>query len=56
MNNFAFSSSEELKQYFRVRVKALHPDRGGNPEEYLKFLEWYKKALGELQKKSLFLF
>ncbi|BAU22950.1 molecular chaperone DnaJ [Caldimicrobium thiodismutans] len=52
MNNFAFSSSEELKQYFRIRVKTLHPDRGGNPEEYLKFLEWYKKALGELQKKE----
>lgn len=52
MQNFAFSSSEDLKQYFRLKVKNLHPDRGGNPEEYLKFLEWYKKTLGELQNKE----
>lgn len=38
-----------LKSYFRTKVKELHPDRGGDKEAYLKFLEWYKNSLKDLK-------
>lgn len=52
MQNLKFSTQEELKQFFRARVKHLHPDRGGDAEEYLRFLEWYKRALVALEKEE----
>ncbi|PMP65319.1 MAG: hypothetical protein C0190_06825 [Thermodesulfobacterium geofontis] len=39
-----FSSFEEIKQYFREQVKKLHPDKGGNKEEFLSLLDWYHKV------------
>ncbi len=47
-----FSNKEELKEYFRTKVKILHPDRGGDKEEYLKFIEWYKSLLKELRERE----
>lgn len=40
-----FSSIEDLKNFFKNRVKVLHPDRGGNHQEYIKFIEWYQTIL-----------
>ncbi len=37
-----FNSFQELKQFFRREVKKLHPDRGGDPEEFLRFIKWYE--------------
>ncbi len=44
--------SEEIKHYFRQQIKKLHPDKGGNKEEFLNFLKWYKEVLENLEKKK----
>ncbi len=43
VNNF--KSFEEVKHYFREQVKKLHPDKGGNKEDFLNLLEWYQNYL-----------
>ncbi|MGC9016910.1 MAG: DnaJ C-terminal domain-containing protein [Caldimicrobium sp.] len=48
-----FQNLLELKRFFRLKIKELHPDRGGNKEEYLKFIKWYQESLSKLSKKSL---
>lgn len=50
---FYFQNSQDLKRFFRTKIKELHPDRGGDREEYLKFIEWYQKALNKINKKPL---
>lgn len=52
LNNF--SSFQELKHYFRERIKSLHPDRGGNKEEFLEFMNWYEKVSKYLRNCSCF--
>ncbi|MFN3504677.1 MAG: DnaJ C-terminal domain-containing protein [Caldimicrobium sp.] len=47
-----FSSIEELKRFFRKKIKELHPDRGGNATYYREFLDWYQKALENFRKKG----
>ncbi len=47
-----FTSLEELKKFFRKKVKALHPDRGGNPVQYREFIEWYQKILANWHRES----
>jgi len=51
INLKSFSSFEEIKQYFREKVKKLHPDKGGNKEEFLSLLDWYQKILNEFENK-----
>jgi molecular chaperone DnaJ len=34
-------NNKELKRFYRKMLKALHPDLGGDKEEFLKFLAWY---------------
>ncbi|MDF2953981.1 MAG: DnaJ-class molecular chaperone with C-terminal Zn finger domain [Thermodesulfobacterium sp.] len=46
-----FSSFEEIKQYFREQAKKLHPDKGGDREEFLSLLDWYQKVLERFEKK-----
>lgn len=43
-----FTTKEELKRFFRERVKELHPDRGGDPESFMRFLTWYRRKLSSL--------
>ena len=43
LNNF--KSFEDIKHYFREQVKKLHPDKGGNKEDFLNLLEWYQNYL-----------
>lgn len=38
-----YYNSKDLKKIFRESVKLLHPDRGGDREEFLKFLSWYNE-------------
>lgn len=49
----SFSSLQELKQYFREKVKLLHPDIGGNKEEFLEFMNWYEKVFKSVKESSL---
>jgi len=49
--NLNFSSFEEIKQYFREQAKKLHPDKGGNREEFLILLNWYQGALENFKEK-----
>ena len=54
MNNIGlknFSSVKEIKQYFREQIKKLHPDKGGNKEKFLNFLDWYQQVLESFEKK-----
>jgi molecular chaperone DnaJ len=51
LNLKQFSSFEEIKQYFREKVKKLHPDKGGSKEEFLNLLDWYQQVLEEFEKK-----
>lgn len=46
----SFSSLEEAKQYFREQIKKLHPDKGGNKEEFLNLLDCYQKILEKFKK------
>ncbi len=48
-NESRFSSVEELKKYFREKVKHLHPDRGGSKEEFLQFISWYEEVSKKLR-------
>lgn len=42
LNDFSSRQNDkELKRYYRKVLKALHPDLGGDKEEFLKFLAWY---------------
>ncbi len=50
--NFSFQNPLELKKFFRSKIKELHPDRGGQKEEYLKFIQWYQETLDNLNKPS----
>lgn len=43
-----FTTKEELKRFFREKVKELHPDRGGDRENFLRFLDWYQKKLSTI--------
>jgi molecular chaperone DnaJ len=49
--NLNFSSFEEIKQYFREQAKKLHPDKGGNKEEFLVLLNWYQRILEKFKEK-----
>uniref|UniRef100_A0A7V6CET9 J domain-containing protein n=1 Tax=Thermodesulfobacterium geofontis TaxID=1295609 RepID=A0A7V6CET9_9BACT len=49
--NLNFSSFEEIKQYFREQAKKLHPDKGGNREEFLVLLNWYQRVLEKFKEK-----
>ncbi len=49
LNNGRFNSLEELKRYFREKVKTLHPDRGGSKEEFLEFISWYEEVSKKLK-------
>ena len=49
--NLNFSSFEEIKQYFREQAKKLHPDKGGNREEFLILLNWYQEVLENFKEK-----
>ncbi|NPA40286.1 MAG: hypothetical protein GXO57_07575 [Thermodesulfobacteria bacterium] len=40
-----FNSFEEAKRFFREQIKRLHPDRGGDKEEFLSLLERYQEFL-----------
>ncbi len=44
-----FQSVEELKRYFREKIKALHPDKGGNKEDFLEFISWYEELAKKLK-------
>ncbi len=46
-----FSSFKEIRQYFREKVKKLHPDKGGNKEEFLNLINWYHQVSEEFEKK-----
>ncbi len=46
-----FSSFKEIRQYFREKVKKLHPDKGGNKEEFLNLINWYQQILEEFEKR-----
>lgn len=35
----------EIKQVYRKRIKKLHPDVGGDPEEFKKYQELYEEAV-----------
>ncbi len=50
LNNF--SSLQKLKHYYRKKVKLLHPDKGGNKEEFLEFINWYEKIYKSLKDSS----
>ncbi|QER42116.1 J domain-containing protein [Thermodesulfobacterium sp. TA1] len=52
MNFKQFSSFEEAKRFFRERVKKLHPDRGGNKEEFLELIKNYEEFFQSYQKIS----
>ncbi|WP_028840741.1 DnaJ C-terminal domain-containing protein [Thermodesulfobacterium hveragerdense] len=43
MNFRQFNSFEEAKRFFRETVKKLHPDRGGDREEFLEFIKSYEE-------------
>ncbi|MCS7199027.1 MAG: hypothetical protein NZ850_01600 [Caldimicrobium sp.] len=47
-----FSTKEEIKNFYRERVKKLHPDKGGNLEEYLLLQKWYQFVLKEKENKE----
>jgi len=47
--NNKFTSLEELKKYFREKVKHLHPDKGGSKEKFLEFISWYEETFKKLQ-------
>lgn len=42
-NTSDFTNSEVLKSKFRRIVKDLHPDKGGNTEEYVRFTDAFNK-------------
>lgn len=46
-----FQDPQNLKHFFRAKIKELHPDKGGDKEKYLEFVEWYQRALYKLNKK-----
>lgn len=39
-----FNSNEDLKKQYRAWCKKLHPDHGGDPEEFKKMVEEYQEA------------
>lgn len=39
-----FNSNEDLKKQYRTWCKKLHPDHGGDPEEFKKMVEEYQEA------------
>ena len=39
------STAEELKKQFRVYCVSMHPDKGGDPEEFKKMMEEYQAAM-----------
>ena len=39
-----FNSSEDLKKQYYSWCKKLHPDHGGDPEEFKKMVEEYQEA------------
>lgn len=45
MKGRPFNNREEIKTYFRKRVKEIHPDKGGNIDDFLSLYNWYKRAL-----------
>ncbi|MFN3568171.1 MAG: DnaJ C-terminal domain-containing protein [Caldimicrobium sp.] len=50
--NLNFGSIEELKRFFRKKIKELHPDRGGDATNYREFLDWYQKAIDNFKKRE----
>ncbi len=55
MNNYKykkFNSIEEIKKYFRRKIKSLHPDKGGDKEEFLNFISWYYQTLQKFEDTS----
>ena len=38
-----FNSNEDLKKQYRTWCKKLHPDHGGDPEEFKKMVEEYQE-------------
>ena len=40
---------EQAKQYYRILVKQLHPDKGGTAIEFQKMQQEYKEVLLRLQ-------
>jgi len=46
-----FTSFEEAKKFFREQIKKLHPDKGGDPQEFLTLLERYQEFLRDYGKK-----
>ena len=39
------TTSEELKKQFRTYCVSMHPDKGGDPEEFKAMMEEYQKAM-----------
>lgn len=39
-----FNGNEDLKKQYRAWCKKLHPDHGGNAEEFKKMVEEYQEA------------
>ena len=42
MTNRFFNSNEDLKKQFRRLVKELHPDHGGNAEDFKAMMKEYE--------------
>ncbi len=50
---FYFQNQQDLKKFFRTKIKELHPDKGGDREKYLEFVEWYQRVLNKMYTKPL---
>ncbi|MCX7613610.1 MAG: hypothetical protein N2Z40_05260 [Caldimicrobium sp.] len=52
MKILSFNNKEEIKAFFRQKVKELHPDKGGCIEKYLILQNWYKQALEQFRNEN----
>lgn len=42
-------STEEVLDAYRQKVKVMHPDRGGNRQDFLKLQQYFEQAMALLQ-------